>query len=135
MPVASEIGLCLDSETAALVEQTLPILSQSERTASMPEAKVSRQKFSGNIPTGDVWELLELTEEIDGTKRGVSVKRADHPWKTVKVFATNTVVTKANYWLSSNGIRFAKGRDYVIMETNRPELIDAVAKVCDDRIA
>jgi hypothetical protein len=61
--------------------------------------------------------------------------RADHPWKTVKVFATNTVVTKANYWLSSNGTRFAKGRDYVIMETNRPELIDAVAKVCDDRIA
>jgi hypothetical protein len=44
----------------------------------------------------------------------------------VKVSAVGRAPRKANYWLSWDGKKFARGKDIAIMASGRPKLLAAV---------
>lgn len=50
----------------------------------------------------------------------------DTDWRMVKVSAVGRAPRKANYWLSWDGKRFARGKDIAIMASGRPKLLAAV---------
>ena len=50
----------------------------------------------------------------------------DTGWRMVKVSAVGRAPRKANYWLSWDGKRFARGKDIAIMASGRPKLLAAV---------
>lgn len=47
-------------------------------------------------------------------------------WRMVKVSAVGRAPRKANYWLSWDGKKFARGKDIAIMASGRPKLLAAV---------
>ena len=104
---------------------------------------VARQYLGYGLPHADLIQegnvgLMKAVKRFD-PERGVRlvsfavhwIKAEIHEyivrnWRMVKVAAAGSVPRKANYWLSWDGKRFARGKDIAIMASGRPELLAAV---------
>lgn len=84
-------------------------------------------KYSGNIPKGEEWELVD---EIlfDGGLWSAYQKQNGNGWRTMKVCSQKTIETKANYWLgvcNSTG-KIAQSKDAKLLKQNRKGLYKAI---------
>ena len=82
--------------------------------------------YQGTAPsTSGGWESIANIHE-SGVLWTVFVKKQNHSdeWLTYKIAANNRVERKANYWLAYNKEtgQIGFGRDYILMQQNRPEL-------------
>tara|TARA_R110000803_G_scaffold44795_1_gene94668 strand:- start:922 stop:1233 length:312 start_codon:yes stop_codon:yes gene_type:complete len=84
-----------------------------------------QKKYRGNPLPGDGYHQFK-TEPVYGTTWLVQTQKMDKIWRGVKVSAVGAVASKANYWLSWNGERWAKGKDLALIERHRPSLLSAV---------
>jgi hypothetical protein len=91
------------------------------------EAKRKPQMFVGNPPSeADGW--FPVGDCKTGNRENWTVycrpQNPESEWVGVKVVANQASVHKANYWVSYNFVvhRAAKGKDFVLMQDNRPDL-------------
>lgn len=87
------------------------------------------RNYEGNPESGGHWMLVGEAGKHDGALWLVAKRKKptnDTDWRMVKVSAVGRAPRKANYWLSWDGKRFARGKDIAIMASGRPELLAAV---------
>ena len=72
----------------------------------------------------DGWEFVGCVGELENSDWVAYSKSqpSDGEWIYIKLSSTGAVPYKANYWLSWNGERFAKGGDIIKLLEHRPEL-------------
>ena len=75
------------------------------------------------------WEKLSAVTVLDGGDWEIHRQQQPHSadWGTYKVFASQRVAGKANYWFTRNDStgQVGFGRDLALMRTRRPNLYDA----------
>lgn len=109
------------------------VLSPLEVDAKRPP-RHKVQKVAGKSKTrrgrmrGEDWVLVSNIE-TEETLWSMFVRPQTSPdWTTFKVCAQQPVPSKANYWLSWSGTRFAGGGDFAKLAEHRPELLAAVQR-------
>jgi len=92
----------------------------------MAEKNLTKKCYDGNLRIGEEFDILGPIDD-EGIKWGLSVGGDNGKgWRSVKVSAIPKAQVKANYWLSWNGERFAKGRDMKLLRDGRPELEEKI---------
>lgn len=87
------------------------------------------RSYEGNPETGDEWKVLGETSKFDDFPWVVSIRKKptnETDWRMVKVASVGRAKNKANYWLSWDGYRLARGRDLALMRAGRPDLCEQV---------
>lgn len=126
---AEEVWLKAETETG---EDCFVSLEKLREFLNPPKPEKGPRLFPGTPPT---WEQLcscPAAVDVDGVKWLVSA-RDDYKtlpkWRDVKVFASEPVPNKGNYFLAWNakGAVFATGREFDVLKAHRPELMAAVS--------
>ena len=90
------------------------------------------RKFEGNpVYAEEGWKRIGALGECDGVDWLVFLRSASegNRWSQVKVVADGMAANKANYWLGWDGSRIAKGKDFILLNSNRSELAKALRKL------
>lgn len=111
--------------------------AQQEKKKAERKKKGPRQ-FSGNHPDEAMgWEHIADTEKMDNRVWSVYAKESGNgsEWWQVKVCCNGKRARKANFWLSWNGERMAKGKAYAQALEDIPQMPEAVKEILKDQLS
>lgn len=85
---------------------------------------MSRRYLGNPGEESEGWSLVGCIGKLEKSNWVAYSKKqpSDGEWDYIKLSSLAPVPYKANYWLSWNGERFAKGGDIIKMIEHRPEL-------------
>ena len=82
------------------------------------------KRWIGNQPVGEGWKLLTENAGWQVWQR----EPGENGWRMLKL-VSKVRRSKANFWLGSNGERFANGSDFLLLTEHYPETAEWLADV------